>query len=305
MTSKKTVFYAAAIILTLLLAPMSLLAGTEDDADTDYEDLSLCKPISPQFYHDRNRGWFAHEYCEKQKEKHEKRKLQDKPLAKEKQLDWAKLQDPKYLDTLSSKEFRDLLKRVQEETVYRPDKEKVLAMLRMQDYMKNKSLQFSYFWRDILLDHPELDPTTKNPTSSFASYHYTSILRDENKQLLVQMADDTGLFFFVEGDCPYCHAEAEVINLIRRDYGIAVNTISNDHCNHPKYQTCSVDPSLFQHFDIKQTPALVAVLKDKDDKPHFQPIAYGLTTMEEIINRLVFYFKYSRTGQYPGFKEGE
>lgn len=303
---KSKAFSAAISFFVFLLFPLLVIAADSALAQDDYEDLDLCSPPSQQYYNDKNRGWYHHEFCQKRKEeaeKEHKRKTAKQQPQKEKPLDWAKMQDPKYLDTLSASQFRDLLKKAQEEAIYKPDKDKVFAVIKMQDYMKNKSMEFAYLWRDQLLQNPEIDPSTKFPTTSFASYTHSSVVNADKRKMLSEMMADTGLFFFVSGDCPYCHSEADIINYIKSDYGIAINTISNDHCNSDKFKNCSVDADLFKYFDIKMTPSIVAVYKDSDNKPHFQPIASGLTTMDEITNRLVFYYKFTKTGEYPGLNK--
>jgi conjugal transfer pilus assembly protein TraF len=166
--------------------------------------------------------------------------------------------------------------------------------------MKDKSMKFAYIWRDVLLEHPELDPTVTSPTSSYGIHVKGKQDVLQNKATLAEMSEDAGIFLFVSGDCPYCHAEADVLVNFTKQYGVAIRTISSDHCGYANFQNCTIAPRLFEIFDVKTTPTIVAVYKGQDDKPIYQPIASGIVTLDEIVNRLVFYYKYHKTGEYPG-----
>jgi conjugal transfer pilus assembly protein TraF len=288
-------------LLTIFTLALSLSPALAQDPE-EYSDLGLCRPLDQQYYRDRERGWYFKEYCQPlpKEEKKENEAKKEPALKEPPPIDWAQVQDPKYLDTLDSKQFRELINRVQDDVVYNPTHEKLIAYLTMQDYMKNKSMKFAYVWQDVLLDHPELNPTVQNPTSSYGVHVKGRQDELQNMATLAKMSEDTGIFFFVSGDCPYCHAEADVLINFTKRYGVEIRTISNDHCGYDNFQNCSIAPQLFEVFDVKVTPTLVAVYKGPDDKPRYQPIASGIVTLEEIIRRLVFYYKYNTTGEYPG-----
>ena len=59
----------------------------------------------------------------------------------------------------------------------------MLVYLKLQDYMKTKSVEFAYIWRDVLLDHPELDSTFKNPTSNYGAMAANSIRNQESRKV--------------------------------------------------------------------------------------------------------------------------
>lgn len=286
---------AVSTLCIVLTCQLSLAAETNDTA---------CRPVRDQFYSDRERGWYFKEYCIPKKPEEPKKKVAKEPKHAEKpdrpEINWARIQDPKYLDKLTAEEFRKLFEQAKEEVVYNPSKGKMLAYLKMQDYMREKSLTFSYVWRDVLLENPELDQTVKNPGSNYGAIAKTKIESKEKKALLTEMADTVGLFFFVAGDCPYCHEQTNIVNMLMADYGLTVRTVSQDYC-HNVFTNCSVDSggALFSTFGIKATPTLLAVFKGQDDKPVFQPVATGIVTLDDIVTRLVFYYRYHKTGTYP------
>ena len=251
--------------------------------------------VKEQYYKDRERGWYFREKCEElpKKEKDEKKKEEDK-------IDWAKVGDPKYLDTLDAEKFRKLMERVKEEAVYDPKPDKVHAYMKIQDYARVKSVKFAYVWRDVLLKHPELDMTTKNPGNVYGAQARAEILSDEKTKIMREMKDTVGMFFFVSGECPYCHRQNKIIDKLRNEYGMAVKIISSDYCDN-SFKDCSVQPNMFEHFQVKATPTMISVMRDAQDRPIFQPIGTGIITLDDVVDRLVFYYRYHKTGQHPSF----
>lgn len=283
------------ILILAIVLTIRMPAGAAEEPDTS------CRPVKDQYYSDRERGWYFREHCLPKKSEEPKQKNEVSAKSPKPKLDWALIQDSKYLDTLDTEQFKKLLDEAKGEAVYRPTKDKLLAYMKMQDYAREKSLVFAYVWRDVLLENPELDQTVKNPGSNYGALAKAGIQLKANRSIVAEMAETVGLFFFVSGDCPYCHKQAPIMNMFVQDYGISVRTISQDYCNQ-LFSNCTEDVggTVFNNFNIKSTPTLLAVFKGHDDKPVFQPIATGIITEEDIVNRLIFYYQYHKTGQYPG-----
>lgn len=251
-----------------------------------------CK-VKEQYYKDKERGWYYRERCEEILKEEKKKEKKEK-------IDWAKVADPKYLDTLDAEKFRKLLERVRDEAVYNPTHEKILAYLKMQDYMRVKSVKFAYIWRDVLLQNPHLDLTVKNPGSVYGAHAKAEIEGEEKEKIIKAMKDTVGIYFFVSSECPYCHKQNKIMNMLREKHGIAVKTISNDYCD-SSFNDCAVEPFMFEHMQVKATPTMVAVLRDAYDRPTFQPIGTGIIPLSEVIDRLIFYYRYHQTGKFPDF----
>lgn len=286
------------IVVSLLMLTQYAFAGEEN-----YADLFLCRPLKEQYFTDKERGWFYREHCkppqtEEKKDKREEESTARKERTKDLPLEWEKVQDPKYLDTLTAGEFRDLLDRVKEEAVYHPDSDKMLAYLRMQDYMKGKTMAFAYTWRDTLLQHPELDMTVKQPTSNFGAQVRNKIVAKEKRAIMEEIREKAGLIFFVSNECPYCHEQGKIIEFLRADYGMTIKTVSSNACG-PAFGDCVVEPFFFEKFQVTSTPTLIAVFRDDQDRPVFQPISVGIVTLDDIVNRLVFYYEYQKKGKFP------
>ncbi len=277
------------IIIVLLFLSSVILAVNAASAKIK----SDCK-VKEQYYNDKERGWYFREKCEEieKKEKEVKKK--------EEKIDWAKVADPAYLDALDAEKFRKLMEKVKDEAVYNPSHEKVLAYMKMQDYMRTKSVKFAYIWRDALLQNPQLDMTVKNPGSVYGAHARAEIMGDEKDKIIKEIKDTVGVYFFVSGECPYCHKQNKIVNMLRDRHKIAVRSVSSDYCD-PSFRECSVEPFMFEQFQIKATPTLVAVLRDAHDRPTFQPIGTGIITLDEVVERLVFYHRYHQTGKHPEF----
>lgn len=253
--------------------------------------------INDNYYKDKERGWYFFEHCEPKKPEPPKKETKKDTTKKEKiVIDWKKIGDASYLDTLTAKEFKELMDMVREETVYKPTHDKMLTYIKMQDYMREKAVNFAYIWRDVLLENPSLDYSVKFPTSNYGAHAYTRIDMQRQAKTMKEIKETTGLFFFVSSGCPYCHEQAKLIKLLEQTYDIAVRTISQDRCD-ANFSSCVEEPMMFEVFQVKTTPTLFAVFRDQHNKPKFQPIASGIVTVDEMINRLVYYYNAFKNNQ--------
>lgn len=255
--------------------------------------------INDNYYKDRERGWYYFEHCEPKKPDSPKKETKKEPTKKEKEkvvIDWKKIGESSYLDTLTAREFKELMEIAREEVVYKPTHDKMLAYIKMQDYMREKAVNFAYVWRDVLLENPSLDYSVKFPTSNYGAQAYAKIDLQRQAKTMKEIKETVGLFFFVSSLCPYCHEQAKLIRLLEKEHDIAVRTISQDRCD-AAFSSCVEEPMMFEVFQVKTTPTLFAVFKDQNNKPKFQPIASGIVTVDEMVNRLVYYYNMFKAGQ--------
>ena len=276
-----------AITFFLLLLPLPGQAKKDD----------ACVPLKEKFYEDKERGWYFNEYCAPPKKKKEKTK--DLPHTKKSLIgDLQKLRDPSFMDTLDVKTFRETFEEMKNETIYHSSKENMITYLAMQDFMKKKALTFSRVWQDVLLEYPEFNNTVKSPASNYGSMVKTFIQIRDNEKQLSDINDEAGIFLMVSGACPYCKYQADVVNDLMVRYGLEIRSFSKDYCI-PEFSHCTVSPAMFDTFNIKATPSIMAVYREEGDKPRFQLISTGLLTQSEIVEKLVYYHKNRQSGMPP------
>jgi len=279
-------FHVIVYAVIFLLLPMWERSAVADD---------VCSPTKAKFYDDKERGWYFNEYCQAQREKEQK---STNPRAKESLLgNLKKLRDPAFLETLDVKTFKETFDQMKEETIHHPTDDNMLTYLTMQDFMKKKSLTFAHVWQDVLLQYPEFNNTVKSPATNYGSMVKTFVQTRDNEKQLQEINQSAGLFLMVSGACPYCKYQADVVKDLMARYGVEVRTFSKDYCI-SEFGQCTVNPGMFETFNVKVTPSMIAVYREQNDKPRFQLISTGLMTQNELVEKLVYYHQNKQTG--PG-----
>lgn len=297
-------------------------------SDEEYEDFiryGLCKPLKDNFLEDRERGWAYGEFCDKKKltknyEKRKKREEKEKKTDKKKEekkenpigmtgtggeivafkIDKSRIKDDKYLDQLDSKKFRYLIQELLDEASYNPTPESVENYLYVQDYMARKALKVARVWQQVILSNPKLNGYGRFKRSSWEDkVYYQERVADRKKffeELNKKIGEQVGIYVFVRSGCKYCHIEMGAIHRLMADYGVEVMTVSMDYC--PKdFPNCIVRPKAFERFKISVTPTIVLLVAE-NNKPKFQTIAVGLTSEDVLVNRIIYYYKYLKTGKH-------
>lgn len=296
-----------------------------DEEYNDFVRYGLCKPLKDNFLEDRERGWAYGEFCSKEKltrnykerqkrEKIKKEQAKNKKEPEEKligitgtggeivsfKIDEKKIKDDRYLDSLDSKKFRYLIQTLMDKASYNPTPENVENYLYVQDYMARKALKVARVWQQVILSNPKLGGFGRFKRSSWESKVYAKEMEEDRKKFFKQLnekiGEKVGIYIFVSGECKYCHMEMEAVRNLEADYGVEVMAVSKDFC--PKeFMNCIVRPEAFERFNISVTPTIVLLVAE-NEKPKFQTIAVGLTSEDVLINRIVYYYKYLKTGKH-------
>ena len=104
---------------------------------------------------------------------------------------------------------------------------------------------------------------------------------------LGEIAKRAGLFFFYRSDCPYCHAQAPIIESMALNYGVEVFAIAVDGLPLPggEFPNYKVDSGQAQSLSVTTVPAVFLV-----DPPNvITPIGPGamrLDKLNEIFERI-------------------
>jgi conjugal transfer pilus assembly protein TraF len=132
--------------------------------------------------------------------------------------------------------------------------------------------------------NPELDHTLISPVNQQGRHLQIDLEKGRIRKVIQDLSETYGLFFFFSSDCPYCHQFAPIVKRFAETYEWEVIAISIDGGSLAEFPNAEADNGLYEVWGIKALPALFAV------NPTIQnvvPIAYGLTSIDEMESRII------------------
>jgi len=73
-----------------------------------------------------------------------------------------------------------------------------------------------------------LDELTQRPTATFAANLVNRQAGEAREAALRQLAQTAGVLFFFRSECPYCAAQAPLLQVLEARYGFVVQPVSLD-----------------------------------------------------------------------------
>ncbi len=151
--------------------------------------------------------------------------------------------------------------------------------------MLDKAERFAEATQRAVWADPLLDETTRRPLATFAANLVNREAGAAREAALAAIAEQAGLWFFYRADCPYCEAQAPLLELLTTRYGLSVQAISLDGRPLPGgfFPTFVTDAGQAETLGVVSTPALFLV-RPPDG---VVPIAQGVLSLAELKERIV------------------
>jgi conjugal transfer pilus assembly protein TraF len=165
-----------------------------------------------------------------------------------------------------------------------PTPKNVQAYQEIQRDLMGRSEYFSNVWMQVLYQNPHLDHTIGFPVNQKGRHIYLDNEKKIIQETIQSLKESFGLFYFFKGDCAYCEAFSSIVQQFSQSYGWEVLAISVDGSVLPGFKQVVIDNGLFAKLNPEVLPALFAVNPEAQD---ILPIAYGITPIEEIENRIM------------------
>ncbi len=244
---------------------------------------------SDSFYNRKSEGWF---WYEPEPEPEPEIKVEPKKeLVKSSET--KKEAEPKK-DTTQNKEvvvnvewLRKNLPKLRDSAIDNPTYENVRRYFYAQRIMMDKSSKFASVAQLVSKFEVPLDETLRRPENQMALIDQKVSAKKNRSDLVKQLADKVGFFFFFSSTCTYCMKQAPMLQRLQRDTGIDILAISLDgrplpNNEFPDYVT---DPgTLKQKLQVMVTPTIYLVTKDGSE---FHNLAAGLTAPDELMRRTI------------------
>ncbi|MFP4247644.1 MAG: conjugal transfer protein TraF, partial [Halochromatium sp.] len=186
---------------------------------------------------------------------------------------------------LSAAWLRENLERYRDQAIDDPSPNNVTLYLYLQRLVLDKAERFAEATQRAVWADPMLDETTRRPLATFAANLANREAGAARETALTLIAEQAGLWFFYRADCPYCEAQAPLLDLLTSRYGLSVRAIALDGRPLPGgfFPSFVTDAGQAKTLGVVSTPALFLV-RPPDG---VVPIAQGVLSLAELQERLV------------------
>jgi len=256
----------------LLLLGVMLTLGTTHAAEppsTEHTSISLDDPIESKTYWLRNReGWFWYR----------------DPPAPPPTRKAPPPADPRASELVQFEAMQKRLDELKRVAVMNPTDANLVAYMRYQRMVMNKSEVFAERWQRLVWTVPDLDyALTGRPTNAMAISAYDAQQRDRQAQTIRNLATTHGLLFIFRSDCPYCHRLAPILKRFEQDFGMTVFAVSLDGRGLPEYPNPQPDNGIAARLNASIVPALYLTAPSRRE---IQPVGFGVMALTDLIERI-------------------
>lgn len=241
----------------------------------------------PGFYERKAEGWFWYA-PEPKKEQPEPKAASEKPvvqpLPQEAPTTKAKTagEGPQ---PFSAVWFRKNLPKYKDAAWDNPTVENLRAFLYLQRFAIDRSQQFSDAAELAVVGDPFLDEITRRPAATFASQKVDREAGAAKNQLIKEVAQRVGIFFFFKSDCPYCELQAPLIKTLERteDFTIVPVSVDGEPLPGRQFSNYKVDDGHAERLGVQNYPAVFLASPDGQ----FASIGQGAMSLPELNHRIL------------------
>ncbi|RVU42853.1 conjugal transfer protein TraF [Rubrivivax rivuli] len=265
-------------------ASATVPASASLDGAAARPDALLEAPVEPRYWRRSREGWFW------QKDPPPVAVPKPAPAAPRA----AKPLDPDDRDLAELDAFKVRLERALNVATQNPTEANVMRYLEMLTQARQKASTFADMAQAVAVRMPWIDHTLTGggrPSLPGAQRAYDTIRMQDRDQLLREMAQTHGLYFFFRRNCAYCHVQAPMLAQFQKKYGFTVYAVTLDGGTLPDFPNAVPDQGLAekvaeamgvptQHFVV---PAVVLA---KPATREVVPVGFGAMTMDEMADRV-------------------
>lgn len=260
---------AGAVAVAIALAipfPRAAQAAQTSGADTQSVEPATGGEVAMTYWLEHREGWFWYR----------------DPAPARPNTPAAPPQKPQALRDFEAMQQRlENLKRV---AVMNPTDANLLAYMRYQRLVMDKSQVFADRWQRLVWREPELDyGLTGRPTNAMAINVFDDQQRDRNADTVRNLAATHGLIFVFRSDCPFCHRFAPILKRFEQDVGMTVLAVSLDGGILPEYPEARVDNGIAARLNATAVPALYLTAPAKRE---IQPVGFGFMSASDLMERI-------------------
>lgn len=257
---------ASGVILFLLMQMLAHAAIPDEELAPEIETLTVERSRTNTYWHRNREGWFWY-------------RAPPEPMTRPKEVPPSRPRELVDFEAMQKK-LEDL-KRV---AVMNPTDTNLLAYMRYQRFVMDKSQHFAERWQRLVWTVPELDyGLTGRPTNAMAIGVFDEQQREREKQTVRNLAATHGLLFIFRSDCPYCHRLAPILKRFEQEFGMTVFGVSLDGRGIPEFPNALPDNGLAARLNSTVVPALYLT---QPAQREIRPIGFGMMALNELVERI-------------------
>lgn len=212
------------------------------------------------------------------------------------------------IDLANFKGFQLKVERALQAATQNPTEANVAHFLEMWAESKRKAAVLADTAQAVAARMPWIDDTFtgSRPTTPAAMQVYDSIRMQDDNQLMQEMAQTYGLYFFFRSNCAYCHLQAPMLKQFEAKYGFTIMPVSLDGSTLPQFPGAARDNGMaaklaetlgipMQHF---VTPAVILA---QPSSGLVVPVGFGVMNVDQMVERIASVVKVrdKSAGQAP------
>jgi conjugal transfer pilus assembly protein TraF len=194
--------------------------------------------------------------------------------------------EPRQSAPLSAEWFRENLQFYLDRAVDDPTTENVAAYLYLQKVSLDKSQQFADTVARVTMMDPMLDENTRRSLASFGSREQNIQATRHRENLLKEIADYAGIFFFFSSDNSQDVAQSTILHSLSTNHGFNIIPISLDGrpLSDDLYPNYTNDQGQSEVLGVTQTPALFLARPDNMD---VVPLGQAMLARPQLEERII------------------
>ncbi len=175
----------------------------------------------------------------------------------------------------------ETLKRV---AVMNPTDDNLMAYMRFQRMVMDRSQVFADRWQRLVWREPSLDYAAEGrPTNTLAIAAFDERQKERDAATVRQLAATHGLVFLFRSDCPFCHRFAPILKRFAQTHGLTVLAVSLDGGTLPEYPDARPDNGIATRLNARAVPALYLT---QPSRREFRPVGFGLMSDTDLLERI-------------------
>lgn len=200
---------------------------------------------------------------------------------------------PDERDLAALADFKLRMERALNIATINPTEANVMRYLELHAEARRKASVLADVGSAVALRMPWIDGTTSGsrPVQPTAQRAFDAIKLQDRDQLLRELTQTHGLYFFFRSNCAYCHVQGPMLRQFQEKYGFTVFAVSLDGGQLPEYPNAVRDNGLAQKVaDAMGVPSqhfvVPAIVLAKPSTKEVIPVGFGAMTMDEMADRV-------------------